>query len=107
MSKQFGNFIDGKWVDSDQAIENINPSDTRDVIGSYASASAEQMTAAVAAARRALPAWSATTTQFRSDILARVSADMSAPQEDRGRSDERRGGKQSFRTFRSRWSHDH
>lgn len=93
MSKQFGNFIDGAWVDGEQVIENINPSDTRDVIGSYASASAEQMKAAVAGARRALPEWSATTTQFRSDILARVAAEMSARKEELGELVSREAGK--------------
>src|SRR3546814_1891905 len=51
------------------------------------------MTAAVAAARRALPAWSATTTQFRSDILARVSAEMSARKEELGELVSREAGK--------------
>lgn len=93
MSKQFGNFIDGAWVDSDQTIENINPSDTRDVVGVYASASAEQMRAAVAAARRALPEWAATTTQFRSDILARVAVELSARKEELGELVSREAGK--------------
>jgi len=93
MSKQFGNFIDGAWIDGDQTIENINPSDTRDVIGIYASASAEQMRRAVAAARHALPGWAATTTQFRSDILARVAAEISARKEEIGELVSREAGK--------------
>ncbi|NYT79649.1 aldehyde dehydrogenase family protein [Alcaligenaceae bacterium] len=93
MSKQYGNFINGAWIDGDQAIDNVNPSDTDDIVGCYASASAEQMQAAVAAARSALPQWADTTTQFRSDILARVSAELTARKEELGELVSREAGK--------------
>ena len=32
------NYIAGEWLGSDETIENINPSDISDVIGSYAQA---------------------------------------------------------------------
>jgi alpha-ketoglutaric semialdehyde dehydrogenase len=34
---QFANLINGQWVETAQARPNINPSDTSDVIGQYAS----------------------------------------------------------------------
>lgn len=93
MNKQFGNFINGAWIDGELTIDNINPSDTDDIVGSYASASVEQMQAAVAAARSALPQWAGTTTQFRSDILARVSAELAARKEELGELVSREAGK--------------
>ena len=34
----FQNYINGQWVGSSAVIENINPSDTSDVVGHYAKA---------------------------------------------------------------------
>ena len=39
---RFDNWIAGEWVGSDARIENINPSDTRDVIGLYAQANFDE-----------------------------------------------------------------
>ena len=36
------NFIGGEWVAGARSVRNINPSDTRDVIGEYAQADAAQ-----------------------------------------------------------------
>ncbi|MCV3735720.1 aldehyde dehydrogenase family protein, partial [Rhizobium sp. TRM96647] len=58
------NLIAGEWVGSD-AIKNINPSNTNDVVGEYARASADDAKAAIAAAKAAFPGWS------RSGILER------------------------------------
>lgn len=93
MSNTYGNFIGGKWAEAGQTIESINPSDSRDIIGLYASASVAQMEDAVAAARHALPAWSATTTQQRSDILGKVSAEILASKEALGELVSREAGK--------------
>lgn len=57
------NYIAGEWVDGADAAENINPSDTRDVVGTYARASLPQATDAVAAAQAAQPVWAALTPQ--------------------------------------------
>ena len=51
------NFIAGEWVKGDDCAENINPSDTRDVIGAYARASRFQATEAISAAHAAAPRW--------------------------------------------------
>ena len=65
----FKNLINGEWMDGASASRNINPSDTSDVVGEYAQADAAQTREAIAAARRAFPAWSVSTPQQRFDIL--------------------------------------
>ena len=46
------NYIAGEWVAGETAIENRNPSDVTDIIGSYAQASTAQLDTAFDAARR-------------------------------------------------------
>ncbi|PLT94920.1 aldehyde dehydrogenase family protein, partial [Sinorhizobium medicae] len=58
------NLIAGEWVGED-GVANVNPSNTNDVVGDYARASAEDAKAAIAAAKAAFPTWS------RSGILER------------------------------------
>ncbi len=65
----FKNLINGEWVEGPRASRNINPSDTRDLVGEYAQADAGQARAAIAAARAAFGAWSVSTPQQRFDIL--------------------------------------
>ncbi len=78
------NYIGGEWLSGPSVTVNINPSDTDEVIGEYSDASPEQVEQATAAARRALPKWAATTTQTRSDILSKISADLFARKEELG-----------------------
>jgi aldehyde dehydrogenase (NAD+) len=80
----FQNYIGGEWVDGPGAQENINPSDTGDIIGRYAAANADQATAAVAAAAAAFPQWSVTTPQQRADTLDRVGSEILARQVELG-----------------------
>ncbi|MFT3803681.1 MAG: aldehyde dehydrogenase family protein [Burkholderiaceae bacterium] len=75
------NLINGDWVDSAHVLRSLNPSDTRETIGEYACADAEQMTEAVRAARAATARWQNTTTQTRSDFLQRVASRMFAEKE--------------------------
>lgn len=63
------NLIAGEWVEGPRSSKNINPSDTRDVVGEYAQADAAQARDAVAAARAAFGAWSTSTPQQRFDLL--------------------------------------
>jgi aldehyde dehydrogenase (NAD+) len=74
----FKNLIAGEWVDGPRVSRNINPSDTRDVIGEYAQGDAEQSRRAVAAAQAAFPGWSVSTPQQRFDILDAVGAEILA-----------------------------
>jgi acyl-CoA reductase-like NAD-dependent aldehyde dehydrogenase len=72
------NLIAGEWVRGSDAVTNINPSDTSDVIGEYDRASAQQVEDAIAAARAAAPAWARTTVQQRADLLDKVGTEILA-----------------------------
>jgi acyl-CoA reductase-like NAD-dependent aldehyde dehydrogenase len=72
------NLIGGVWVDGARVSRNINPSDTRDVVGEYAQADADQARAATGAASEAAPAWGASTPQQRFDILDAAGAEILA-----------------------------
>jgi alpha-ketoglutaric semialdehyde dehydrogenase len=72
------NFINGEWLQGARASRNINPSDTRDVVGEYAQADAAQTSAAIAAAQAAFAAWSLSTPQQRFDILDAAGSEILA-----------------------------
>lgn len=72
------NLIAGEWTASADASRNINPSDTRDVIGEYSRGTAADVKTAVAAAKQALPRWARSSPQERADILDRVGAEILA-----------------------------
>ena len=72
------NYIAGEWVDGRTAADNLNPSDTRDVVGLYARADAEQAAEAIAAAHAAQPRWAASTPQQRFDALDAVGSELLA-----------------------------
>lgn len=78
------NFIAGEWRDSGERKANINPSDTRDVIGEYAVGTRADVEDAVAAARQAAKGWARSTEQMRADILQRVSEELLARREELG-----------------------
>ena len=80
----FKNLIGGEWVAGARTSRNINPSDTRDVVGEYAQADAAQATQAVAAARMAQPGWAASTPQQRFDILDAAGAEILARRQELG-----------------------
>jgi alpha-ketoglutaric semialdehyde dehydrogenase len=73
-------YIGGAWVGSTDAAENINPSDTRDVVGLYAQASREEASEAVAAAHSAAPVWASTTPQQRAEALDAIGSEILARQ---------------------------
>jgi alpha-ketoglutaric semialdehyde dehydrogenase len=62
------NYIDGDWVDG-EAVADINPSNTDEIVGHYARGSADDAKRAIAAAKAAFPAWSRSGIQQRHDIL--------------------------------------
>ncbi|MGM9487869.1 aldehyde dehydrogenase family protein [Ideonella sp. YS5] len=74
----FKNLIAGEWREGPRVIRNINPSDTRDLVGEYAQADAAQAREAVAAAQQAFPAWSQSTPQQRFDILDAAGSEILA-----------------------------
>lgn len=74
----FNNLIGGEWVEGPRVSRNINPSDTRDVVGEFAQADAAQARQAIAAAAQAQPAWGLSTPQQRFDILDAAGAEILA-----------------------------
>ena len=79
------NLIGGQWCEAAEVSENINPSDTRDLVGLYARGGRDDAERAVDAARAAFPAWSQSTPQLRHDILARAAQEIAARKEELGR----------------------
>ena len=70
------NFIAGEWRNSSEYIQNINPSDTNDVIARYAIATKDDVQDAVSAAVNALPVWSSSTSGERFDILDAIGSEI-------------------------------
>jgi alpha-ketoglutaric semialdehyde dehydrogenase len=79
------NYVGGAWVDGSSSAEDINPSNTDEVVGRYARADVAQVKTAVAAAKEAFPAWSRSTPQLRHDILKKVGDELLARKEEVGR----------------------
>jgi alpha-ketoglutaric semialdehyde dehydrogenase len=88
-----GNYIAGEWLEATQAAEDINPSNTADVVGLFARADAAAAGQAIAAAKQAFPAWSRSGIQQRHDILKRVGDEILARKDELGRLLSREEGK--------------
>ncbi|TMV09938.1 aldehyde dehydrogenase family protein [Ruegeria sediminis] len=86
------NFIAGQWVGG-EAIDNINPSNTNDVVGQYARATAEDAKNAIAAAKAAFPAWSRSGPAQRHAVLRKAADEITARKEELGRLLSREEGK--------------
>jgi aldehyde dehydrogenase (NAD+) len=73
-SVTYRNFIGGQWIksNSSRTVNNINPANTDDVIGSAPQASREEARAAVEAAAEAFAGWRATPAPTRGRIVARA-----------------------------------
>ena len=87
------NYIAGERVSGTNATRNINPSNLADVVGEYAQATAEQLNAAVAAAKAAAPAWARGNLQARSEMLEAIGVEILARKEELGRLLSREEGK--------------
>ena len=77
------NLIAGEWVGTD-GVENINPSNTNEVVGVYARASADDAKNAIAAAKAAFPAWSRSGILERHAILKKTADEILARKEELG-----------------------
>jgi len=86
------NLIDGEWV-SGEAVPNINPSDTNEVVGEYARATREDAIAAIAAAKAASPAWSRSGLLERHAVLRKAADEIMTRKEELGRLLSREEGK--------------
>lgn len=72
--KVYKNFIGGEWHPSasGKTFPNINPADTDDCIGTFQRSNAEDVAAAVAAAKAAFPGWRRTPPPRRAEVLYRA-----------------------------------
>ncbi len=77
MPGSFQNFINGRWTNAagDKKFSSINPADTRDVIGEFASADLDDVRRAIDAAHGALPQWRQLSGWARGEFL-RKAADI-------------------------------
>ncbi|WDR05175.1 aldehyde dehydrogenase family protein [Devosia rhodophyticola] len=86
------NLINGEWVGSDGA-ENINPSNTADVVGLYSRGTVEDTKQAIAAAKAAFPAWSRSGILERHAILRKTADEILARKQELGELLSREEGK--------------
>ena len=72
--KTYQNYIGGKWVasESGEMLENINPADTRDIVGRFPLSTSEDVNAAVNAAQEAFDRWRHTPAPKRAELLFRL-----------------------------------
>lgn len=93
MTKIYDNLINGSWVSSANTVENINPSNVDDVVGTFAVGTTEHVDEAVLAAREAFASWSNTSLQARADLLDAVGSAILANKNEIGRQLAREEGK--------------
>src|SRR5881392_2278332 len=80
----YKNFINGKWIESSSArtVNNVNPANTHDVIGTNRQATREEARAAVEAAAEAFEGWRRTPAPSRGKIVAKAARLMEAAKEE-------------------------
>ena len=80
----YRNFIGGKWVESSssKSVNNLNPANIDDVIGTNRQATREEARAAVEAAAEALHEWRRTPPPARGKIVAQAARLMEAAKEE-------------------------
>jgi acyl-CoA reductase-like NAD-dependent aldehyde dehydrogenase len=87
------NYIAGEWVSGSGETRDVNPSNTNDVVASFAMAGEADALRAIEAAKAAFPAWSRSGIQERHDILKRIGETILARKDELGRLLSREEGK--------------
>jgi aldehyde dehydrogenase (NAD+) len=74
-AKIYKNFIDGEWAEAStgKTFENINPADTREVVGVFQRSGKQDVDDAVEAAKRAFDKWRLVPAPRRAEIVYRAS----------------------------------
>src|SRR6516225_1277359 len=82
--KIFKNFIGGEWVASraGHTFENLNPADTRQVVGIFQKSGKEDVDQAIEAARQAFKKWRLVPAPRRAEILYKAAELLIARKED-------------------------
>ncbi len=95
MAEQFLNYIGGEWVParSGTTFESLNPANREDVVGTFPRSGAEDVEAAVAAAKRAYQAWRLTPPPARGEIILRAALLLAEHKEELARLMTREMGK--------------
>jgi alpha-ketoglutaric semialdehyde dehydrogenase len=86
------NLIAGEWL-GDTGADNINPSNTNDIVGKYARASKDDTNEAIAAAKAAFTTWSRSGILERHGILKKAADEIVARKDELGRLLAREEGK--------------
>ncbi len=83
-AKIYRNLIDGEWVEATtgETFENLNPADTRDVVGIFQKSGAADVEAAVEAAKRAFEKWRLVPAPRRAEVLFRAAQMLVERKED-------------------------
>src|SRR5512146_2994566 len=94
-AKIYRNLIDGEWLEATtgETFENINPADTRDVVGIFQKSGAADVEAAVEAAKRAFEKWRLVPAPRRAEILYRAAQMLMERKEEFARDMPREMGK--------------
>ena len=87
------NLIGGQWVAGPGSADNINPSNTDDIVSQHAVAGEADVREAIAAAAEAFPRWSRSAIQQRHDILKTAADEILARKDEIGRLLSREEGK--------------
>jgi aldehyde dehydrogenase (NAD+) len=89
----FKNYINGQWVATDATNQNINPSDTNDIVGDYAQGNRAQTIEAINAAEEASKTWRFSNIQQRFDSLDFIGSEILARKDELGKLLAREEGK--------------
>lgn len=89
----FRNYIDGEWVIGATSIDNVSPADTRDVLGQYAQADADQVERAIVAAIAGQAEWRRSGLERRYQVLMAIGDELIARKDELGEQLSREEGK--------------
>jgi aldehyde dehydrogenase (NAD+) len=78
------NFVGGRWVAGAATVDDRNPSDPSELVGTFAVADEAQVDEAIAAAAAAAPVWAATTPYDRFLALERIGLELAERAEELG-----------------------
>ena len=100
MSETFQNYINGQWVDAKAGatFESRNPAKKSDLIGNFPQSDADDVAAAVAAAKEAFKTWKLMPAPKRGEILKRVGDLMTERKAELAHAMTREMGKPFFET---------
>ena len=84
MQNTYKNFINGEWVGGTQEVQNINPSNTEEILGLSLLADGSQVEDMITAAHLAQANWETTNIELRCDILLKIGNEIIQRKEELG-----------------------